>query len=699
VERVLADFDQVSESGTPRWWSLEGHPGWGKTRIVQEFYRRLAAERQPGERYWPLSLIPDDPVAEGAGVSTVMRKRVYPEQVLRPHEVVPQWFWWGVSCATRSGTPVQALADDLTQFEAHRVGLEERWRRLASPMARLGAQWSSKKGDVAEAAAGETLGVAAGLANLAVPGLGVLVLAAKWGAQGLREGRLAAEASPVVDAAGRGRPDLVDELAPALERLGAAGLPIVIVIEDLHLADESLVELLARLLAARDARVLVISTAWRGLLDEDDRAAHRLLGRVPPDRVHRVLADEVVADLAPSEREVIVRAMLPAVSAGNAGLLAARYANPWALQLACNVRWVRDAEVDLTADEVAELPRDIDDLFKVLWGELPQDTRNVLMVAALSTPTAISDTMGFGDARWDASLLMAVSGTDGWLRARAGDLTAVLGQASDAYAWIRTVDQWLQRFQDPGQHEVAVGRGKVEYGGRGRRSLYAAMARGMSAGVAASPSQELHQARLLVALASEGFLAWDQTTLAGAVTLCASLLALPDVSSRRYVILIVESALRSTTTEAAAAGPLLTLRQQYGSALGESGRAAEAVTAFERLLTDRTRVLGPDAPATLATRNNLASLLGESGRVAEAVTAFERLLTDRTRVLGPDAPATLTTRNNLASLLGESGRVAEAVTAFERLLTDQERVLGPDAPDTLTTRNNLAHWLERRKSN
>ena len=82
---MLADFDQVSESGTPRWWSLEGHPGWGKTRIVQEFYRRLAAERQPGDRYWPLSLIPDDLVADGAGVSTVMRKRVYPEQVLRRH--------------------------------------------------------------------------------------------------------------------------------------------------------------------------------------------------------------------------------------------------------------------------------------------------------------------------------------------------------------------------------------------------------------------------------------------------------------------------------------------------------------------------------------------------------------------------------------------------------------------------------------
>jgi hypothetical protein len=32
----------------------------------------------------------------------------------------------------------------------------------------------------------------------------------------------------------------------------------------------------------------------------------------------------------------------------------------------------------------------------------------------------------------------------------------------------------------------------------------------------------------------------------------------------------------------------------------------EAITQFTRLLDDRLRVLGPDHPATLATRNNLA---------------------------------------------------------------------------------------------
>jgi hypothetical protein len=83
--------------------------------------------------------------------------------------------------------------------------------------------------------------------------------------------------------------------------------------------------------------------------------------------------------------------------------------------------------------------------------------------------------------------------------------------------------------------------------------------------------------------------------------------------------------------------------------------------------------------------------------VAEAITAFEQLLADQGRVLGPDDPQTLFTRSNLAGLLAESGRLAEAITAFEQLLADRTRLLGPDAPQTLTTRSNL-DWLEQRKS-
>jgi hypothetical protein len=83
--------------------------------------------------------------------------------------------------------------------------------------------------------------------------------------------------------------------------------------------------------------------------------------------------------------------------------------------------------------------------------------------------------------------------------------------------------------------------------------------------------------------------------------------------------------------------------------------------------------------------------------VAEAITAYEELLADLKKVLGPDDAQILFARSNRAWWLGESGRVSEAIAAYAQLLADQTRVLGPDAPQTLTTRNNL-DWLEQRDS-
>jgi hypothetical protein len=59
-------------------------------------------------------------------------------------------------------------------------------------------------------------------------------------------------------------------------------------------------------------------------------------------------------------------------------------------------------------------------------------------------------------------------------------------------------------------------------------------------------------------------------------------------------------------------------------------------------------------------RTDLACWLCQAGRVKEAVTQFQQLLTDRTRVLGPDHSETVITRNNLAYWLHKSGRVTRA---------------------------------------
>ena len=124
--------------------------------------------------------------------------------------------------------------------------------------------------------------------------------------------------------------------------------------------------------------------------------------------------------------------------------------------------------------------------------------------------------------------------------------------------------------------------------------------------------------------------------------------------------------------------------------LGEAGNPARAAQAYEELLTDCLRVLGPDHHYTLATRGHVAEWRGAAGDAAGAVQAYEELLTEMLQALGPDHTFTLTTRGNLASWRGKAGDQSGAVQACEELLTDCRRVLGPDDSETLTVRNNLA---------
>lgn len=57
--------------------------------------------------------------------------------------------------------------------------------------------------------------------------------------------------------------------------------------------------------------------------------------------------------------------------------------------------------------------------------------------------------------------------------------------------------------------------------------------------------------------------------------------------------------------------------------------------------------LGSDHPKTLITRNNLAAAYHSAGRFDEAIDAWEKLLPDCRRVLGPEHPLTKLVEKNL----------------------------------------------------
>lgn len=125
----------------------------------------------------------------------------------------------------------------------------------------------------------------------------------------------------------------------------------------------------------------------------------------------------------------------------------------------------------------------------------------------------------------------------------------------------------------------------------------------------------------------------------------------------------------------------------------QAGDPADAADAYEHLLVDFMRVLGPDHPDTLTTRNNLTGAYHSAGRVGEAITLYEQTLTDYRRVLGDDHPSALAARNNLAGAYQSAGRLGEAITLLRQVAIDFERTLGPEHQVTLPARANLAAVL------
>ncbi len=131
-------------------------------------------------------------------------------------------------------------------------------------------------------------------------------------------------------------------------------------------------------------------------------------------------------------------------------------------------------------------------------------------------------------------------------------------------------------------------------------------------------------------------------------------------------------------------------RSNLANSYAAVGRTDEALSLRELVADVRLRTLGLDSPQTMGALNNLANSYADVGRHADALRVREQVLEGRERVLGAEHPHTITARNNLANSLAAVGRFDDARETRARTLHDCERVLGPDHPHTITARANLA---------
>lgn len=531
VDELDSAFEVVCDLRQPLWFSLEANTGWGKTRIIQEWYSRLAAN-QADPPYWA-------PTIQGTDEEHVncRRKRVAPSTTTRPG-AIPYWFWWGFSCSTRNdGRPVSALVQDMDCFEDHAAALEARFRGLSSRTTQARTWFRQRRGETAGTVAGEIAGAAAAAANLAVPGIGLALLVGKWGLQAGHERLRDSQETP------RGG-DVVSDAASWLQRFALAGIPLIIVVEDLHESDAVLCQMLARVLNARDVPIMVVTTSWRGLIDQPHRPAHELLDRVGDEQRRRVRCEEEAGDLGPEDLMQIVETVLPGFDDESRGRLAARFPNPYALQLACQVpRIERAAAVGtIRESDLRTIPSGVAGLFRELWLELPDPVRRVLTVASQLAPGTVSERLGFGDLRWDPHLVADVVNRLTWLTVDLPDLGQHITDSDEAYSWIRTVEEWLQRFHDPAQHGIAAGAFVTDDYSSDELSELLSAAR-TTPSVTPPSERATHRDRLLVALAAEGHAPWDDDAAEAAVRLCGTLLQAPGTVELQSVVTICQEAL------------------------------------------------------------------------------------------------------------------------------------------------------------
>lgn len=735
----------VREPGSrPQLFTIEAPTGWGKTRVVQALYGRLAAD-QGSPRYWPPSIRGFAPGGRNAiEQAHGLRKLVFPTVAEPELKSVPEYFWWGLTATRRQAglLEVQALAEDLTQFQVHRPGLERRFNLIAGvgDRTRRAVRRNSAGAarEVASASTAEVIGATLGVAGMAGAGPAGAVLGIAAGVTigatvdlaterlirliGRLRGRDTAPAALKLDALGSERDDLVGPIATELSELARAGVPLFIAVEDIHSADPSLVELLVRLLSGPPAPIVVVATSWPGLLDEVSRPAHRLFSDVPTSTITRMTV-ATLTELDQDERTLLAARLLGKPVDRDARLLGKHFTNPLALELASHLPRIRRAIAAGSLDvDLDFLPRDVEGIYRVMWDELSPSLQRALTLAVLSSPDGVPANgrrpLVPGSA-WDPAVVVAAAAVTPWLVEDAERLQERLDAEPVAYGWARTVDDWLRTWLEPAQREIAAGDRERLCSDEELREYYSHLAHRIDISAVAPTSRRVAGAQLLVTLAHEGFIEWTEHALTAAEIVVAELHLQDDRGSLRQLVAVTNA----LPKELQGGSPFLRLRRAL--ALGKLGEYAPA-------LAELSALLGEDA---LRQHDELwwivrvahANLVGESGDVSGAIAGFRATIyadaagqctdfgyirlargllvewlgiandldaaTAELRQLIEDTPhseaqsrETFATRRRLAALLERTGDKTGAIELLRVILEDQERLFGSEDRAALETR-------------
>jgi hypothetical protein len=621
VLRLVDDFEHVVAGKGPKVVVLSSPPGWGKTRVTQEFYRRIAA-LQSTPAYWPTELVDQNGLfGESISMNSLLhaRKLVYPREINVPKGASMDWMWWGVLChQRRNGEFGEAMFEGVSQLSAHAAA-------IAAPRKGQAFDITMNLVGVLGALGVVALGAPVGAA-LAVTGAGksafdnrelVTQLRAWWSQRKGAEVNL-----------NRGRS--ADDIAHLSRNLAQVtrNKPLVLVIDDAHDADNSLIAVLDGLLSSQ-AKVLVLITTWSGSLSQDQNRPIARWWVSLNSRNYDFVREE---DLQPLKTEDL------RIVASEDGLItsaevSALNGNVLALRASLRLPAVR-REIDAgRTPNLSRYTQGPDAVFHEYWDNLPDGVRHVLAIAAQT------------GARYVPSLVAAVA-----LHAGIEDAQRNLMAGVDVYRLAWEIDTTLHAFTDSLLYAVAEKRGREQ-----ELSDSDSLAIRTAIASAVLDSEFLNSlsigARLLVhrqhvLLVQEGLLQPNNSAATSAFIVAQAEAAQYSFSRAAEISrLAIEWHSKYDAVET------LSIRHENAYWTGESGNVAEALELFDKVLTDQIRVIGADHEDTFASRFQIAWFTHLSGKTNESIEMSEELLNDELRVFGPSSPQVFRTIRDLADCL------------------------------------------------
>ncbi|MFE7845927.1 hypothetical protein ACFUTX_12145 [Microbacterium sp. NPDC057407] len=391
LERLLSDYRAVAEHRGPRVTFVQAPLGWGKTRLVHELYRELAASQE--RPYWPAAISTATP----RNVNEVFkeRKRLIPAPFHVPGDASPEWIWLGIATdPSLLARPEEAYMRIVAQLEPH-IAPILRMRRLTKATVRT-----------VLSLLGALLPVPTDIEALATLLDGTTDVVDAW--------RAGAANSRTVGT------DTIDYTAQMRKLLttvwgedGRKGPPIVLLIEDAQFLSDQSADLL-RVILASNLPILVIATGWE--LNGDERFApfQAFVESAPSAlRVENLLA------LDAHDAREIVDHLHPGTPSEVVDLLAQRFAsNPYGLQVFLLNRDAQPGEAwdwaDL--DWLAEADSDLHTELRRLLEQSDRKSRLALMAAAI-LGYRIPESLGDDAARLQgADVGIEHALVSGWMR-------------------------------------------------------------------------------------------------------------------------------------------------------------------------------------------------------------------------------------------------------------------------------------------